>query len=111
MKLLIELLTVFSIAIGGLFAGFKLMEERHAQKTEIIALQTDLLEKEARQNLEEVEDKIDDFSKLRVYYDDKTDAETLDEADAKRKEFVNRRLEELYKTEEKMQDRLYEALH
>jgi len=108
MKALAEIILVMLGVVSMVFGAFWLMEERHAQKTEILELKSKALITEYELRAEMLDDQIDEGNKIRVYYQDKEEYNALDKADEKRFEYVEEQLERRYEEQAIMQERLYE---
>jgi len=106
LSLVSTILTLVALILSGSWGVFWLLEERHAAKQEVIALKKDLITSKAEDDLEDSTEEIDELNKLRVYYDDKKLEGTLDNADARRLQFVNEKLTRAYEKEKRLRDRL-----
>lgn len=106
MKNVIAWVTLVTMILGGSWGVFWLLEERHAQKTEVLTLKQDINRSKAQEDLDDAIDYIDYLSKLRVYYDDKEVSNTLDMADQRRADWVDEQLDRAYDEEARLRDRV-----
>jgi len=108
MKVLAEMLLIMAGVVSMAFGAFWLMEERHAQKEELLELKAEALITEYELRADMLDDQIEEGNKVRVYYQDKDEYDTLDRADEKRFKYIEEQLERRYEEQAVMQDRLYD---
>ena len=108
MKVILEILTVVAIVVGGIFSMFWLMEERHAQKQEVITLSEKVLLSELEVRDEIIDTNLKELNTSRIYYENISKERPLNNAEISRLEYLISASEKKYKEQEKIQDRLYD---
>jgi len=107
-KTLLEILGVVAFLVTGVLSMFWLMEERHANKTELIAVSKKLLVQELEIREEILDRDIKKNAEARVYYKDLEKEKALGHAEMARLQYIEEQLSRKYTEQEKIQDRLYD---
>ena len=94
--------------LGTAFGAFLVLEERHAQKAEVVSISEKVLITELEVRDEIIDTSLKELNTSRIYYENISKERPLTSAEISRLEYLISASEKKYKEQEKIQDRLYD---